>query len=52
VALVSREGEQVDLVKNIFPHEHRGNVEIWLKELETEMKVAVHQITVDSFNDY
>ena len=26
-ALVSREGEKVELVKSIFPHDYRGNVE-------------------------
>lgn len=34
IAIVSRESERVDLVKSIYPHEYKGNVEQWLLELE------------------
>ena len=52
IGLVSRELEQVDLVKSIFPHEYKGNVECWLLELETQMKAAMQQVIALSFVDY
>ena len=52
VAMISREGEKVDLVKSIFPHEYKGNVEMWLKELETQMKRAMVDVVANSLTDY
>lgn len=49
---MSRENERVELVKPIYPHEHRGNVEVWLLELENMMKKSVQQVITDSVNDY
>ena len=41
VAMVSRENERVELIKTIYPHEYKGNVEQWLLELENQMKSSI-----------
>jgi dynein heavy chain len=41
IAIVSREQERIELVKSIFPHDYKGNVEQWLLELEKQMKLSV-----------
>lgn len=50
--MVSKEGEVIDFVKSIFPHQSRGNVEEWLLELENQMKASVQQVIYESVLDY
>jgi dynein heavy chain len=52
IAIVSREHERVELIKSIFPQEHKGNVEVWLLELENMMKQSVQNVISESVNDY
>jgi len=49
VSLVSRESEQVELTKSIFPHDYKGNVECWLLELETQMKASIQSVIASSY---
>ncbi|KAA6362277.1 MAG: putative Dynein heavy chain 1, partial [Streblomastix strix] len=48
-AMISKEKERVEFVEGIYPE---GNVEQWLKELETCMFTAVREQIVQSLADY
>lgn len=49
---MSREQERIDLVKNIYPHDYKGNVEEWLLELEKQMKLSVQHVLAESMEDF
>ena len=50
--IVSKEGEKVELVNSIFPHEYDGRVEEWLLELETQMKTGIKKVITEGMRDY
>ena len=50
--IVSKEGEKVELVDSIFPHEYDGRVEEWLLELENQMKLGIRKVISDGLKDY
>ena len=52
IEIVSKEGEKVDLVNPIMPHEYGGRVEQWLLELETQMRVSIKKVITDGMKDY
>mmetsp|Transcript_43575 Transcript_43575/g.42066 ORF Transcript_43575/g.42066 Transcript_43575/m.42066 type:complete len:189 (+) Transcript_43575:877-1443(+) len=52
IGMISKESERVDLVKSIFPHDYKGNVECWLLELETQMKASMKSVIAKSYQDY
>ena len=39
--LVSKEGEKVQLIRSIRPHDYDGKVEEWLARLEQSMKSSI-----------
>jgi hypothetical protein len=52
VAIVSKEGEKVDLVTPIDPHSYDGKVEGWLSDLETTMRRSIKEVIHTGFRDY
>ena len=49
--IISKEGEKVELVSSIFPHEYDGRVEEWLLELEKQMKVSIKKVIAEGIKD-
>jgi dynein heavy chain len=52
LSIVSREHERVNLAKSIFPGDFKGNVEQWLLELETQMKLSMREVMTKSVADH
>lgn len=50
--LESKEGEKIELIKRIHPHEYDGRVEEWLWDLEQSMKESVRGVITDGLRDY
>ena len=40
------------LLSPVFPHVSDGKVEIWLSELEQQMKLSVQKMIADALKDY
>lgn len=52
LAIVSTEGEEVDLLETISTAAARGQVEKWLVQLETEMRKCIHNAVHQSLLAY
>ncbi|KAL9654899.1 hypothetical protein ABK040_008689 [Willaertia magna] len=52
VAMLSKQGEKIAFTKPVIPSEKNGRVELWLLEVETEMKVALRHVIEQSINAY
>lgn len=50
--LVSKEGEEIDLLKPIQPYKYEGKVEVWLQKLENHMKSSVKHVIAEGFRDF
>ena len=42
--IVSKEGERVELIKDVSPADFKNNVEEWLRELEVQMEKSIQDI--------
>ena len=51
-AMISAEGEVVELVNTFNPNSAGGNVERWLIDCESSMRASVKHVTKQSFNAY
>ncbi|KAG2383359.1 hypothetical protein C9374_004696 [Naegleria lovaniensis] len=52
VAMLSKQGERIAFTKPVIPAEKNGRVELWLLEIESEMKVALRHVIEQSINAY
>ena len=50
--LVSKEGEKVQLVRTIQPHDYDGKVEEWLYDLEQAMKSSIQGVISEGLRDF
>jgi hypothetical protein len=53
VALRSQEGEEISLLSSIDVEtpENKGNVEIWLKDIEHQMRESIREVALNSLAD-
>ena len=52
VAIGSAQGERVPILKSIRPADARGAVERWLLEVESMMRLSVHDVVQRAVDDY
>ena len=50
--VVSKEGEKVQLVRTIQPHDYDGKVEEWLYHLEHSMKSSIQGVISEGLRDF
>ncbi|EFC37691.1 hypothetical protein NAEGRDRAFT_81845 [Naegleria gruberi] len=52
VAMLSKQGERIPFQKHVIPAEKNGRVELWLLEIENEMKGSLRHSIEQSINAY